>query len=131
MGGGPGGDDDPDFFVSYTRSDQRWAEWIGWVLEADGFRVVMQAWDFGPGSHFVAGMHEALRRSPRTVVVLSAAYLTSVFAAAEWQAAWAVDPAGRGRRLLGFRVEDCDREGLLRQLVMNRCSRRGGVRWSG
>jgi TIR domain/Tetratricopeptide repeat len=109
--------EDPDFFVSYTGSDQQWAEWIGWVLEDAGFRVVLQAWDFGPGSHFVAEMHEAVRRSSRMVAVLSSAYLTSVFAAEEWQAVWAADPAGRARRLLVFRVEDCDREGLLRQLV--------------
>ncbi|MGH3856961.1 MAG: TIR domain-containing protein, partial [Pseudonocardiaceae bacterium] len=108
---------DPDFFVSYTGSDQRWAEWIGWVLEDAGYRVVVQAWDFGAGSHFVAKMHDAVRRSLRTVAVLSAAYLMSVFAAEEWQAVWAADPGGRSRRLLVFRVEDCDREGLLRQLV--------------
>jgi hypothetical protein len=111
------GGGDPDFFVSYTRSDQRWADWIGWVLEDAGYRVIVQAWDFGAGSHFVAKMHDAVRRSSRTVAVLSAAYLTSMFAAEEWQAVWAADPGGRGRRLLGFRVEDCHREGLLRQLV--------------
>jgi hypothetical protein len=86
-------------------------------LEDAGFRVVVQAWDFGPGSHFVAEMHDAVRRSSRMVVVLSAAYVRSVFAAEEWQAVWVADPAGRGRRLLVFRVEDCDREGLLGQLV--------------
>ena len=119
MGGelGRDGGDGLDFFVSYTRSDQRWAEWIGWVLEDAGFRVVMQAWDFGPGSHFVAEMHDALRRSSRVVAVLSGAYVRSVFAAEEWQTVWAGDPGGRGRRLLVFRVEDCEREGLLRQLV--------------
>jgi hypothetical protein len=62
-------------------------------------------------------MHGAVRRSSRTVAVLSAAYVTSVFAAEEWQAVWAADPAGRDRRLLVFRVEDCEREGLLGQLV--------------
>ncbi len=51
MTGHPDGDgaEGADFFISYTRSDLRWAEWIGWVLEDAGFRVVMQAWDFGPG----------------------------------------------------------------------------------
>ncbi len=119
MIGDPDGDggDDPDFFVSYTHSDQGWAEWISWVLEDAGFRVVLQAWDFGPGAHFVGEMHEAARRSARMVAVLSTAYLKSEFAAEEWQAAWAADPSGRGRRLLAFRVEDCAREGLLRQLV--------------
>lgn len=79
--------------------------------------MVVQAWDFRPGAHFVAEMHEAVRRAARTVAVLSGAYLASAFAAEEWQAAWAADPSGRRRRLLGFRVEDCAREGLLRQLV--------------
>jgi hypothetical protein len=35
-----------DFFVSYTSSDRTWAEWIAWQLEAEGYQVVVQAWDF-------------------------------------------------------------------------------------
>ena len=106
-----------DFFVSYTASDERWAEWIGWVLEDAGYRVVIQAWDFGPGSHFVTEMHRATQHAARTIAVLSAAYQASVFAAEEWQAAWVADPDGRGQRLVALRVEDCPRNGLLRQLV--------------
>ncbi len=33
-----------DFFVSYTKADEQWAEWIGWVLEEAGFAVTLQAW---------------------------------------------------------------------------------------
>ena len=106
-----------DFFVSYTRSDKDWAEWVGWVLEDAGYRVILQAWDFNPGAHFVAEMHRAAQRSRRTVAVLSKAYQESVFASAEWQAAWVADPSGREGRLLVFRVEECEREGLLRQVV--------------
>jgi TIR domain len=32
-----------DFFVSYTQVDQAWAEWIAWLLEEDGYRVLVQA----------------------------------------------------------------------------------------
>jgi hypothetical protein len=46
----------PDFFISYTGSDERWAEWIGWTLEAGGFSVVIQKWDFAAGSNFVLNM---------------------------------------------------------------------------
>jgi TIR domain len=106
-----------DFFVSYTRSDKDWAEWISWVLEEAGYRVIVQTWDFDPGAHFVAEMHRATQRSARTIAVLSNAYQESLFASAEWQAAWVNDPSGRERRLLAFRVEDCERKGLLRQLV--------------
>ena len=112
-----GMDEPPRFFVSYTHSDQRWAEWIGWVVEAAGYPVMLQAWDFGVGSHFVAEMHEATRRAVRTIAVLSQAYQASVYASAEWQAAWGADPDGRARRLVVVRVEDCAREGLLHQVV--------------
>lgn len=107
----------PDFFVSYTEVDGAWAEWIAWVLESVGWRVVIQAWDFGPGSHFVAEMHQASQDAERTIAVLSETYLGSVFGAGEWQAAWAADPIGRQRKLLVVRIEDCDRPGLLSQIV--------------
>jgi hypothetical protein len=32
-----------DFFVSYTSADRAWAEWIVWQLEAEGYKVVVQA----------------------------------------------------------------------------------------
>ena len=103
-----------DFFVSYTQADRAWAEWIGWVLEEDGHRVVVQAWDFGPGTNWAHGMQTG---ATRTIAVLSADYLSSVYGAAEWQAAWADDPTGAGRRLLPIRVTACDRPGLLGTVV--------------
>jgi WD40 repeat protein len=106
-----------DFFISYTRADQGWAEWIAWVLEEDGHRVLIQAWDFVPGSHWVQGMQAGTRDSARTVAVLSHSYLDSVYGGAEWQAALASDPDGAGRRLLVVRVEDCQRPGLLANVV--------------
>jgi sugar lactone lactonase YvrE len=90
---------------------------VAWQLEAAGYTVRIQAWDFGAGSHFVAEMHQTAQAAARTVAVLSAAYLSSAFAQAEWQAAWAQDPAGQARKLLMFRIEDCARPGLLGQLV--------------
>jgi tetratricopeptide (TPR) repeat protein len=56
-------------------------------------------------------------RSERTVAVLSTAYQRSRYCAAEWQVAWAADPAGEGRKLLVVRVEDCPRAGLLSTVV--------------
>lgn len=35
-----------DFFVSYTETDQAWAVWIAWTLEAAGYSTVIQVWDF-------------------------------------------------------------------------------------
>jgi hypothetical protein len=105
------------FFVSYTGVDVGWAEWVAWTLEAEGHEALIQAWDFGPGSHFVGEMQRALSGDRRTVAVLSSAYLTSAFASEEWQAVWAANPDGTKRLLLVVRVEDCERPGLLRQVV--------------
>jgi hypothetical protein len=114
-GGGP--DTGWDFFISYTQADRAWAEWIAWTLEDDGHRVLMQAWDFVPGSNWTKSMQNGVVRATRTIAVLSEAYLQSVFGAAEWQAAWAADPGGEERKLLPVRVTDCDRPGLLASVV--------------
>jgi TIR domain len=106
-----------DFFVSYTQADRAWAEWIAWELEEAGHRVLVQAWDFVPGSNWIQGMQDGVARARRTIAVLSPAYLESEYAAAEWQAAWGRDPAARERKLLVVRVADCDREGLLSGVV--------------
>jgi hypothetical protein len=106
-----------DFFVSYTQADRPWAEWIAWTLEEAGWRVLVQAWDFTPGSNWIRGMNNGVSHATRTIVVLSDAYAQSVYGAAEWQAAWAADPDGATRKLLVARVEDCARPGLLGQVV--------------
>ena len=101
-----------DFFISYTQADRAWAQWIAWALEEDGYRVLIQAWDFAPGSNWAAGM-QAGARAARTLAVLSQAYLDSVYGSAEWQAARVSDPMGAGRRLVTVRVAACARPGLL------------------
>ncbi|MFF5077021.1 FxSxx-COOH system tetratricopeptide repeat protein [Actinoplanes sp. NPDC000266] len=106
-----------DFFVSYTQADRSWAEWIAWELEENGSRVLVQAWDFVPGTSWVQGMQNGVTRARRMIAVLSEAYLSSVFGQAEWQAVWGTDPSGARRSLLTVRVEDCDRPGLLGQIV--------------
>ena len=106
-----------DYFISYTSPDKAWAEWIGWVLEETGAKVVLQAWDFGAGSNFVLEMQRAAKAADRTIAILSAAYLRSHFAAPEWAAAFAQDPEGLKRKLVPVRVEDCAPEGLLKAIV--------------
>lgn len=106
-----------DFFVSYTRADRRWAEWIAWELEEAGFTTRLQAWDFTPGTNFVAEMDRAARTTKRTIAVLSPAYLTSLYAKSEWAAAVARDPSGQSRILIPVRVKRCRPTGLLAQIV--------------
>lgn len=73
-----------DFFISYTQADRAWAEWIAWVLEEDGHKILVQAWDFAPGSNWIQGMQAGVTRAARTIAVLSPAYLESEYGTAEW-----------------------------------------------
>src|SRR5215218_6117017 len=84
--------DAQDFFISYTGADGAWAEWIAWALEEAGYSCTLQAWDFAPGTSFVLQMQQVTERCGRTIAVLSEGYLKSTYAAAEWAAAFVVDP---------------------------------------
>jgi TIR domain len=106
-----------DFFVSYTKADEQWAEWISWVLEEAGFSVTLQAWDFAAGGNFVLEMQRAASEAPRTIAVLSPDYLDSRYAAPEWAAAFAADPEGLKRRLIPVRVHECRPQGLWRAII--------------
>jgi tetratricopeptide (TPR) repeat protein len=101
-----------NFFISYTGADQQWAEWIAWQLEEEGYDVVLQAWDFPAGGNFVLLMQKALEEAERTIAVLSPRYLTSLYAMAEWAAAFTSDPTGTESALIPVRIEPCELKGL-------------------
>lgn len=103
------GRQDLDFFISYSPADERWAAWIGWQLEAAGHRVLIQAWDFVPGTNFIDFMDRGIRDAAVVVAVLSRNYLRSRYGTMEWQAALRSDPG----KLVTVRVEDCPLDGLL------------------
>src|SRR5260370_10782555 len=102
-----------DFFISYTQTDRNWAEWVAWTLEEAGHQVLIETWDFVPGSNWQVGMQQAVARSERTIALLSPAYLRSVFGQQEWQSAQAADPRGFARKLVPIRLAECERPGLL------------------
>jgi internalin A len=106
-----------DFFVSYTKTDKAWAEWIAWTLEAAGYSTVLQAWDFLPGSNFVLEMQRAATEANRTIAVLSQRYLESSFTQPEWAAAFAQDPQGKTRKLIPVRIAPCELTGILAPIV--------------
>ena len=76
-----------DFFISYRSVDQPWAEWIAYQLEEAHYSVVIQAWDFQPGSSFIHAMDKATRVARSTIAVLSPDYFASPYTTVEWQAA--------------------------------------------
>ncbi|WP_435604205.1 TIR domain-containing protein [Streptomyces sp. bgisy130] len=102
-----------DFFISYSPADERWAAWIAWTLEEAGYRTVLQAWDFVPGTNFVDFMDRGVSESAAVIAVLSSNYERSRYGRMEWQAALRADPDAPERRLLTVRVEDIPVEGLL------------------
>ncbi|EEP75213.1 ATP/GTP binding protein, partial [Micromonospora sp. ATCC 39149] len=65
------------FLISYSPADERWATWIAWELELAGYRTVLQAWDFVPGTNFIDFMDRAIRQSAAVIAVLSNNYLRS------------------------------------------------------
>jgi tetratricopeptide (TPR) repeat protein len=104
-----------EFFVSYTAADRAWAEWIAWQLEAAGYQVLLQAWDFRPGDNFIQRMDRALAEADRVLAVVSPRYFASAYATDEWTAAL-VRRAGEADRLLPVRIEVSD----LPPLIVNR-----------
>jgi len=98
-----------DFFISYNKADQSWAEWIAWSLEENDYSIVIQAWDSQYGEDFVQWMHKAIKESDRTIAVLSPSYLESGarFSQMERNAALYAD------KLLPIRVQNVEDMGLL------------------
>jgi tetratricopeptide (TPR) repeat protein len=106
-----------NFFISYTGVDSDWAEWIASILETAGSSVVIQAWDFRPGSNFAVEMQRAAAGSERTIAVLSPDYLRSLYAMAEWAAAFAADPDGTKGKLVPVLVREAKLDGLLAPII--------------
>lgn len=109
--------DQRNFFISYSGPDEKWAEWIGFVLEEAGYTVFLQLWDISPGNNFVLKMDEAANSCDRTIMVMSRSYLTSLYAKPEWAQSFAKDPLGSERLVIPVRVESCDFSGILKPVA--------------
>ncbi|MEV0619888.1 TIR domain-containing protein [Nonomuraea sp. NPDC050404] len=102
-----------DIFVSYSPADTAWATWIAWELEAAGYKTMIQAWDFVPGTNFIDFMDRGVSQARLVVAVLSRNYLGSRYGRMEWQAALRADPDNPSNKLVTIRLEDVPLEGLL------------------
>ena len=105
------------FFISYTKADRAWAEWIARELNKANYSTILDVWDFRPGSNFALEMDKATRQADRTIIVLSPRFLDARYPKAEWAAAFADDPTGEKRKLTPVRIADCEADGLLGQIV--------------
>jgi type II secretory pathway predicted ATPase ExeA len=105
-----------DFFISYTKPDRAWAEWIGWILEEADYTVFIDVWDFRAGKNFALEMQKGAQ-CQKTIAVLSKEYLEADYTNPEWAAAFSHDPKGENQKLIPVRVEKFDPTGLLKAIV--------------
>nr|WP_198151947.1 TIR domain-containing protein [Kibdelosporangium sp. MJ126-NF4]CEL21796.1 High-affnity carbon uptake protein Hat/HatR [Kibdelosporangium sp. MJ126-NF4]CTQ92576.1 High-affnity carbon uptake protein Hat/HatR [Kibdelosporangium sp. MJ126-NF4] len=109
----PPGSGAVDFFVSYSLADEDWATWIAHELEAAGYKVMIQSWDFVPGTHFFDFIDRGIREASAVIAVLSKSYLGSRYGRMEWMAALRAADDPTAAKLLPVRVEDVVLDGLL------------------
>lgn len=106
-----------DFFISYSAADSKWAQWIAFQLEAEGYSVILPEWDFRPGMNSVLELHKAVSISERTIAVISPHYVATLHTLPDWAAAFKRDVSSEQQLLLLIIVQPCDLEGLLKQLT--------------
>lgn len=105
-----------DFFVSYAGPDRPWAQWVAAQLEAVGYRVELDVWDWSTGDNFVLRMNDALERAEWVVSLWSPAYFERErFTTPEWTAVLAEQTrradgttSARRPRLIPLRVVKAD-----------------------
>jgi hypothetical protein len=103
-------------FVSYTRADQSWAEWVSQVIESAGHTVALQSWDIAAGDNFVSWITDQLVKADCVMPIYSAAYFDSFWCTQEWTAALARVASGDSA-LIAVRVAPCEIPAILRPLV--------------
>jgi tetratricopeptide (TPR) repeat protein len=108
-----------DLFVSYAGPDRPWAEWVAQQLEAAGYSVELDVWDWAAGSNAVLNMNDALSRAGRVLALYSVAYFERHrFTVDEWTAVLAERPDTDGqRRLVPVRVQEVMPPPILASLV--------------
>lgn len=106
-----------DFFISYTKNDEVWAEWIAGVLEAAEYSVFMMLWDIQPGNNFAKEMDKGLKACNKIIALISEDYMNSGYACSEWLVGFCNDPIGENIKVIPVKIEDIDIEGLLKPRV--------------
>lgn len=104
-----------DFFINHHSADRAWAEWIAWQLEEERYSVVLQVWDFQPGSDFVQEIDKATKVAERIMVLLSPDYLNALSTMPGWTEAFRKDPRGSPTTMLAVHVRECRQQ--IKELV--------------
>jgi hypothetical protein len=97
----------PDIFVSYTRSDSQWAQWIADDLKALGHTPHVHEWEIGPGEDILAWMERHHGAADHVLCVISPRYLKAAYSLLEHNAALWRAVRERSSFLLYVVVEPC------------------------
>ncbi len=110
-------DEKKDFFVSYAREDEKWADWVAFQVERLGYTITLDLWDFTPGVNYIQQISSALESCAKVLLILSRHTLESDYVVRELSARTAKDLGERQLGVVPIRVDDCELEGLLRPIV--------------
>ena len=137
--GAPLGPEPPESLPSEPQDEFRYdafiscsAEDSGWVrgtllpyLEGEGLRICVADRDFVPGVARLINIEDAAERSRKTLIVLTPAWVESVWATFESLLIQSNDPAGRQARMIPLRLKPCalpDRIAMLTDLDLTQTS---------
>ena len=107
----------PHVLISHADADITWAEWIAWQLEDIGCKTILEAWDFRPGSNRIYELHKATAIVDYILPLFSRQYLHNLYMHPEWTAAFRENGTNEEKRLIPIRIEACNTEGFLENIV--------------
>ena len=115
-----------DVFVSYRHdgADSHFATELVAALEADGYRVAIDARDFAANASFLQEMERSIRESRFTVAIISRRYLDSGHTEEEAVIAKVLDMGDRKRRLIPMLIEPVTMPAWLYGIVGIDCTKR-------
>ena len=103
-----------DFFLSRRGSVAAVAQEVADVLEAEGYRVLVQDYDFAAGGQFVRDIDDALKQARDLLILYSRDYHGSFWTRQEFHNFLAAVAAANGTRRIGLlRCDDDNPSGLL------------------
>ena len=100
---------DYDVFISYSHADEEWVvNTLLPRLDGAGLKVCIDYRDFKPGKAAVHNMRDAVKRSQRTLLVMTPNWVASESSEYEGIAVRTSDPAGRHGRTIPLLLQPCD-----------------------
>lgn len=99
-------------FISYTESDQAWAEWVADKVSEAGHEPIMQHRDSPPGENFVLWVNDQLNHSDIVMPLYSEAYFKSNWCTTEWTNAMSAN-----KYIIPIKIRPCELPAVLTSIT--------------